>query len=158
MHLQPAYLAAFGQQCKMASCWPLVLCFHSPFAAGFCTTRVNISPASPRCGLHLSCAKCSHPMEVLHFAPSLSRQCNNTRPIHSFIHSSIHSVPYSTMKCLSGVNSLLHQRVFKPFDATNLLLFYILLLFFLPTANTTEQTRYTSMTATSPQTIYIVRD
>lgn len=63
----------------------------------------------------------------------------------------------STMNCTShDVNSLLHRGVFKPFDAPNLLLFYIHLPFFHPAANTCKQPRYISLTTTKLQTIYIV--
>ena len=62
------------------------------------------------------------------------------------------------MNCLSDVLSLVHRAVFILLYATILLPFYILLAFFLPSANTREQTRYTySTTTTNIQTIYTVK-
>lgn len=61
------------------------------------------------------------------------------------------------MNCPSDVLSLVHRAVFILLYATILLPFYILLAFFLPSANTREQTRYTYSTTTNIQTIYTVK-
>lgn len=61
------------------------------------------------------------------------------------------------MNCLSDVLSLVHRAVFILLYAAILLPFYILLAFFLPSANTREQTRYTYLTTANIQTIYTVK-
>ena len=118
-----------------------VLCFHSNFAAQLCTTRVKneiMTPPGAGQFLHLSCVPMRPPYEDTSFrAFTFARQCS---------HLDTHSLPSTTMNHLSDVISLLHRPVFKPPDATSLLLFYILLPFFLPAANAPEQTRYTSLT------------
>lgn len=117
-------------------------------ASDFCTTRVNLPPPGPKHVSSLSCGGMQPPYEDTSFRAFTFQAVQQHI---KFIPSS------STMNSTShDVNSHLHPRVFKPFDAPNLLLSYIHLPLFHPAANTCKQPRYTSLTTTKLQTIYIV--
>lgn len=141
----------------MASLWP---CFVSSrwFYCPILHYSGEFAPLGAGQFLHSSCGGMQPPYEDNSF------RAFTRKAVHYSYHSftlTIHSVPCSEMKCLSDVTSLVHRGVFIPPHATNLLSLYIPLLlsfflsFFLPTANSREQTQYTSLITTKLQTIYL---